>query len=274
MEWVLSLNLSPDQMKKVTIGNRLWTKEDFWQERGFDIKTNYTKQIDDLIRWATYEELYKMMGELTLENIWYGYNNSKFKDEYTISTNYMSTMRDKLTGVETQLLTTVLPKGTEIVGKNPEDEAKMKKQISDYLNHLITTSMGGHYDKWVWDNKEFTHKEYYTMAAVHDKLITKDEFTRLMEDKDISILENKSLEYKDASGKPYALKDLIREKWVTRVYNKWTTNPYTKESWRKVYEVEEKQGTPRLSENQKTISQKDYVLIGLYLEMKKDSAKN
>ena len=50
------------------------------------------------------------------------------------------------------------------------------------------------------------------MAAVHDKLITKDEFTRLMEDKDISILENKSLEYKDASGKPYALKDLIREK--------------------------------------------------------------
>ncbi|MEI7558299.1 MAG: hypothetical protein WCJ45_05880 [bacterium] len=64
----------------------------------------------------------------------------------------------------------------------------------------------------MWDNKEFTHKEYYTMAAVHDKLITKDEFTRLMEDKDISILENKSLEYKDASGKPYALKDLIREK--------------------------------------------------------------
>lgn len=253
MEGILSLNLTKEQMKKIEIGNKLWTKENNGLERWFEIEKTYTEVMSRIIIDELYTEVYNMIGELDFERVWYYYNNTTNSYYYAMSQLDMKT-HDQWK--KEALFNRVMQWAAwrNIIGENidPKLEEKMKWQIKEYLTHLIHVAWGN-YDNGVWSAKTLTYKEYYTLAAVHDKLITEDEFKKITEEGDLSVLEDKQLE----SG--ITIKDFITEKSVVWVVNQT--------GWRRRYNVPQGHDLDK-DPGARKISKNDYILMWLYFQMK------
>ena len=252
MEWVLSLNLTPDQMKKITISNALWTirdQEEWKKERGFDIDVDYSWQIKNTLEWTTTDFFYDILWELDMEWFW-RYNKYQKGYWYEMHDINLSTHLDP--DNPTDLYKRVMSHIPPVLVGDASTEEKIKTQVNSYLRSLINICWW-EYNNWLWSAKAISNKQFYTIAATHDKLITKDEFKSIIEKKDISVLENKKLE----SGK--TIKELLEENKddpITWVGNEtsWIYRYYTKDA--KKYPTERK------------ISKNDYILLGLYFQTK------
>lgn len=253
MQWILSLNLTPDQMKKVEIGNKLWTKENFGKERGFDVEVDYTEEITRIIQWSTYENVYRMFGELNKKNIG-RYRAANGQYNYAIDQLGIST-----SGNFEKLYQDVFIGSKSFVGENnPALEQKIKQQTTDFLNHLID-ACGGTYGNGTRSSESISNKMFYLIKASDPAtgFLSQQEFVDVVEKGDLSILENKSL--KDWTK----LIDFINQNAVVGVYKD--------SGWLYFYKTTDKEKMN--DRNKRKLLWDDFYKMALYFELK-NSAKN
>lgn len=261
MGWVLSLNLTPAQIKKIEIGNKLWTKEDEWSERWFDIETNYSKEVERNVVWVIYKKVYDIFqNDLNIEHKFSKYVDPKFiaYQERTGGGWFYYTLGPiENQPIKKDELFTTLIQQLKIQQNNKVVGEKIKVQISDQLDQVLQ-NFGLKFGEW-WSliNEGITHRQYFTIEAVHDKLISEAQFTQLMETGDASVLDNIPL----STWK--TIKDFVTEKWIRSVVDNWVKKQYRPD---KDHPIEYKdQGKINV------ISDSDYILLGLYLEIKNDN---
>jgi len=213
MEGVLSLNIDPKQIKKVEIWNRLWTNKDDSSQRGFDVDTNYTKEIIDIIEWEIYAEVFNIFGELNKEHIGRYTTDVTREKFYGIDKLQFST-GDKFKKLYQDVFMWV----KKFEWDQPELENKIKKQTEDYLNHLIHVC-GWEHENGVWSSEKISNKMFYMIKAV-DKtngFLSLEEFNKLTKEWDNSVLWTKKL----STGE--SVEEFIQKNGVTGAdsYGKW-----------------------------------------------------
>lgn len=247
MQWILSLNLTPDQIRKVEIGNKLWTKENYGQERWFDVETNYTEEIVHTIHGLVYENIYGIFGDLSKNNIgryrWSDdtYSYGILKMDISTSGNFQKLYQDVFIGTK-----------SFVWENNPIMENKIKQQTTNFLNHLIDG-----YGTKSFNN--ISNKMYYLIRASDSEkwFLTKEEFVDVVKNGNLSVLENKKLDGWST------LKDFVNQNNIVSVY---------KPSWGMYfYNTTNKElaNTP----SKRKLSWNDFYKIALYFEMK-NSPKN
>ncbi|MCX6824418.1 MAG: hypothetical protein NT085_04825 [candidate division SR1 bacterium] len=246
MEGILSLKLTPEQMKKVEIGNKLGTTTNNGKERGFDIETNYTKMINGITYEKTHQAIYKIFGELSQKNI------GRYRDNTGTYTYAIDNLELSTSGEFTKIYEDIFSGVKQIVGDRPELENKVKEQTAIYLNHLINVC-GGKYNNGTWGSNAISDKMYFMIKAVDQNtgFLSQEEFTTLTEKGDLSILEGKKI----STGQ--SVKDYITDKKIVSIYKVgndalfYTTTDPNQEN-----------------RSERKISKNDYNLLGLYFQMK------
>jgi hypothetical protein len=133
---------------------------------------------------------------------------------------------------------------------DPIMQEKVENQIKQYLWSLIHICWWK-YNNWVWSAKSLTLKQYCTIKAVNDKLISSDEFSSIIKNKDTSFLENKQLE-SGKSLKDFVVENKVKWVWYAGVWE-WKNHRYYADN---------------VPVQERYISPKDYVLLSLYFQTK------
>lgn len=248
MEWILSLNLNSDQIKKVEVGNKLWTREKEWSERWFDVETNYSEEITRTIEWVVYENIYRIFGDLNKKNIGW-YNSSDGINRYAIDEIQIATSE----GFEKLYQDIFMGTKSFVWENNEELENKIKQQTTDFLEHLIHWC-GGEYGNGSWSSNTISDKMYYLIKATDPTtwFLSQEEFSELIENGNLSILENETL----ASW--WTVIDFIKNNNIKSVY---------KPSGDMYFYTTPDQGSGNRSER-KIENKDDFLKLALYFDLK------
>jgi len=200
MNWVLSLNLNPDQMQKVEVWYKLspsqqekkWYKDPTEklnpQERWFDIAVDYKEAISREIETLVYQDVYKILWELSNQHLTPSHNSvNRDIKFYQISELKFST-HDAFQQIYQRVYRWV----KQIVWDNPELENKAREQTQSYLQNLIY-ACGWVFQSWVRSPKTISDKLAYMLYSIKQWNLSQQDFRQLTEYWDISILENKQL---------------------------------------------------------------------------------
>jgi len=255
MEWTLSLNLTPDQMEKIIVTNKLWViqnKEEGKQERWFDIEADYSDKIEHVVEGETSDFLYEIFWKLSKESL--GRTNVR-NEKWDLTYLYHMSSIDLKTHIDpdnpTELYTRVMWHIPNVLANDIATQEKIHNQIKWFLKVLINNCWW-EFNNWVWSAKNITRRQYYTIVSARDKLLSASEFKSLMEN-DLSVLENKNLEMWKS------IKQFIEENKdnpVTWVWSWDKINTYYLKDWNK------------RSPKDRAISSNDYILLWLYFQVK------
>ena len=256
MEWALSLNLDQNQMKKIWIDAKLWKNINDPSERGFDINMDYTKISEEII-WEMWE---------IIQKIYWNYVNQDFVPAW-VEGNYKYVLRTTNFSTDVENFRTQLYKKflwdlwDSVEAADIEKKAFIDNEVKKYLN--VAQFLIPYYDSANWlthKSETIDRKDYYLIKL--SKELSKEEFTKVLEwsSDALNIIWNKTLkDQKDEQWNPITVNDFVKNNNINAVDHScsWDTHPYHYKNWDSHNRV------------WRRLSKEDYILLGMYFELKK-----
>lgn len=269
MEWVLSLWLNEEQMKKIKIESKLWQNQNDPNERWFDINIDYAPMKKHIVTEVA-EYLKKICGELDDNSLSYEAikNNAweKIWYKYRIHETKFST---DINNLRTQLYKDILwdPwKWDKFDGLTaPEYESKkalIDKEINKYLEiaKLLVPNYAN--DKNLTGLEKTSHiierREFYLIKL--SKKLNEEQFRKVLEwwSEWLNIIWNMQLnDIKDENWNSMSVEQFIQRNNVSRVDNDGAGT-----NWFHYY------NNSKLPLKERRISKEDYILLWMYFQMK------
>lgn len=258
MEWVLSLNLNQNQIKKVKIDAKPWNNLNDPNERGFDINIDYSDMTTEIgiEVWNLIQKIYWDLVDQDFGTSW-----SEWNYEYVLRTTKFST---DVQNLRTQLYQQLLGNlWNNVNSEDSEKKAFIDREVRKYLG--VARFLIPYYDSANWlthESEKISRKDYYLIKL--SKQLNKDEFQQVLEwgPNALNIIWNKTLkDQKDEKWNPITVNDFVKNNNINAVDNSclnWDANPYHykngdthNRAWRR-------------------LSKDDYILLGMYFELQKN----